>query len=299
MPTIVIAGGTGLLGTALVEALQRERHQVLVLTRRPTRPHDVRWSPGDDDAAWRSRLNGAYGVINLAGTSIAGGRWTATRKRAIRESRVQATRALVRAIHAANEPPAAFISSSAIGFYGMHGDTPATEQTPAGSDFLARVCVDWEAEAIQASSSARVVLLRTGVVLARQGGALPPLALPFRLFVGGPVGTGLQPVSWIHLQDWVEMVKWALTTPLVTGALNLTAPAPVTNAELARTLGRVLRRPAIFKTPAFALRLALGEMADALILEGRRVLPHAALQQGFVFRYANLEDALRQIYGGG
>jgi uncharacterized protein (TIGR01777 family) len=296
MSAIVIAGGTGLLGTALTRALRQAHRAVLVLTRRPTHPHEVRWSLSSDDTTWMSTIDGAHAVINLAGTSIATGRWTAARKKAIRESRLLATRALVRAVRTAAQPPPVFASGSAIGFYGQRGETPATEQTPPGSDFLARLCVDWEAETNEAAATSRVIWLRTGMVLAREGGALPPMALPFRLFAGGPVGTGRQPMSWIHLHDWVEMVIWALTTPTVTGALNVTAPAPVTNAEFARTLGRVLRRPAFIRTPAFPLRLALGEMADALILEGRRVLPEAALQHGFVFRYPTLEAALRQIY---
>jgi hypothetical protein len=171
-----------------------------------------------------------------------------------------------------------------------------TEATPPGTDFLADVCREWEAIALQASPVSRVVLLRSGVVLARNGGALPQLALPFKLFAGGPAGTGQQFVPWIHLHDWVEMVKWALATPAIVGALNVTAPAPVTNEEFSRTLGRVIGRPSWLRAPAPALRLALGEMADALILGGQRVVPELALERGFVFRYPTLEPALRDIY---
>ena len=296
MGTVVIAGGTGLLGTALVEAFSLDGHRVVVLTRHPTREHEVRWSPGQNDSSWARMLSGATAVINLAGTSIAGGRWTAARKAAIRESRTQATSALVRAIADAAQPPATFISSSAVGYYGVRGDEPATETTPPGSDFLAEICRDWEAIASQAANRSRVVLLRSGVVFAREGGALPQLSLPFKLFAGGPAGSGRQVVSWIHVHDWVAMVKWAFATTTIAGPLNVTAPAPVTNEELSRTIGRVLGRPSWLKAPSFALRLVLGEMADALVLGGQRVIPEVARRHGFVFRYPTVESALKEIY---
>jgi uncharacterized protein (TIGR01777 family) len=242
-------------------------------------------------------LSGATAVINLAGTSIASGRWTAARKAAIHESRTQATSALVRAIADVPQPPAAFISGSAVGYYGVRGDDPANESTPPGSDFLAEVCRDWETIANQASTRSRVVLLRSGVVFARHGGALPQLALPFKLFAGGPAGSGKQFVSWIHLHDWVAMVKWALATVTIAGPLNVTAPAPVTNEELSRDIGRALGRPSLLRAPSFALRLVLGEMADALVLGGQRVIPEVARQHGFVFSYPTVESALKQIYG--
>ena len=297
MGTVVIAGGTGLLGTALLEALRHDGHRVVVLTRHPKHDHEVRWSPGHDDSSWVPTLNGATAVINLAGTSIASGRWTAARKASIHESRKQATSALVRAIAATQQAPSAFISGSAVGYYGARGDDPATEATRAGSDFLAEVCRDWESIAKQASNRSRVVLLRSGVVFARQGGALPQLVLPFKLFAGGPAGSGRQFVSWIHLHDWVKMVRWALATTTIEGPLNVTAPAPVTNEELSRTIGRVLGRPSFVRAPSFALRLILGEMADALVLGGQRVVPVVAQQHGFVFRYPTVESALKQIYG--
>ena len=296
MATIVIAGGTGLLGTALAGALRRDHHRVLVLTRHPTREHDVAWSPGEGHGSWASALDGAHAVINLAGTSIAGGRWTTAHKAAIRASRTQATGALVRAIAAAPQPPQVFISASAVGYYGARGEEPAIETTAPGSDFLADVCREWEAIANQASHVSRVVLVRSGVVLARNGGALPQLALPFKLFAGGPAGSGRQFISWIHLDDWIAMVTWAIESAALTGALNATAPAPVTNEEFSRTIARVLHRPSWLRAPAFALRLALGEMADALVLGGQRVLPDVATRNGFVFRYPTLEPALREIY---
>jgi uncharacterized protein (TIGR01777 family) len=293
--TIVIAGGTGFLGSPLVAAWRADGHRVIVLTRRPPRDADeFTWTPGGE-AAWKGVVDGVDAVVNLAGESIAGGRWTAARKRAIRDSRLVATRALAEAIQSARRPPRVLLSGSAVGIYGTGPDS-ATEETPPGTDFLADVCRAWEAEARRAEPSCRVVLLRTGLVLERDGGALPQMALPFRFFAGGPVGSGAQYVSWIHRADWVAMVRWALLAPTVSGPLNLTAPVPVTNAEFSCALGRAMRRPSIVPLPAFALRLVLGEMADALLLEGQRVLPAKASQLGFTFRYEDVQAALNAIY---
>ena len=292
---IVIAGGSGLLGRALTVRLQHDGDTVAVLTRRPRRAFDVAWNPDAPSGAWVETVGAADAVINLAGESINGGRWTAARKAALFDSRVRSTRALARAIQAAGQKPLAFLSGSAIGIYGPHGDEPVTEQTPPGSDFLSRLAVEWEREAMAVAHITRVVLLRTGVVLTREGGALPQMALPFRFFAGGPIGSGRQGVSWIHIDDWVNMVRWALDMPSITGPLNVTAPEPVSNAELARTLGRALDRPAFMRVPAFAVRLALGEMAD-IVVKGQYVFPAKAQSLGFRFRYRQLEEALRAIY---
>lgn len=294
--TIVIAGGSGFLGSALVKAWRTEGHRVLVLTRHPRHPDDVEWSV-EEGGSWTAALDGVDAVVNLAGEGIADRRWSAARKIAILDSRVSATRAIVSAIQAARTPPGVLLNASAIGFYGVRGDEPVTEDAPSGSDFLAMVCRDWEAQANGAATSTRVVLLRTGVVLARHGGALPQMARPFWFFVGGPLGTGRQYVSWIHLTDWVALVRWALATSSVAGPLNLTAPNPVTNAEFSRALARALHRPGVLRAPAFALRAALGEMGEALLLGGQRVVPAKALRLGFEFRYPVLEPALRDIYG--
>jgi uncharacterized protein (TIGR01777 family) len=293
---IVVAGGSGFLGRALVAHLGGEGHQLRVLTRTPRDAHDVAWSPGGGAADWVAEIADADAVINLAGEPIAEGRWSAARKQAIRSSRRHATRALVAAIQAVPRPPRVFISSSAVGIYGNRGNEPVTEESTPGSDFLASVCLDWEAAARDAAVTSRLVLIRTGLVLAREGGALPRLALPFRFYAGGRLGSGRQYVSWIALDDWMAMVAWALEQNAVTGPLNLTAPQPMTNAQFARVLGRVIHRPAAMPTPAFALRLALGEMADAMILGGQRVLPAKAQALGYQFRYSDLEAALRAVY---
>jgi uncharacterized protein (TIGR01777 family) len=292
---IVIAGGSGLLGRALTARLQRDGDTVGVLTRRPQRAFDVAWNPDAPSAPWAETVAAADAVINLAGESISGGRWTAARKALLFDSRVRATRALARAVQAAGQKPLAFLSGSAIGIYGARGDEPVSEETPPGSDFLSRLAVEWEREAMAAAHITRVVLLRTGVVLTREGGALPQMALPFRFFAGGPIGSGRQGVSWIHIDDWVSMVRWALDMPSVTGPLNVTAPEPASNAEFARTLGGVLDRPAFMPAPGFAVRLALGEMAD-IVLKGQYVFPARAQSLGFRFRYPRLEEALRAIY---
>jgi uncharacterized protein (TIGR01777 family) len=284
----VIAGGTGFLGSALAASFRADGHQVTIISRHPHGREQVAWTD-------RSALDGADVVVNLAGTSLDSGRWTEARKAAILHSRVEATEAIVTAITERPRPPI-LLNQSAVGVYGAHGSETLTEQSPPGSDFLASVCVAWEAAAMKAMSMTRVVLLRTGLPLDPAGGALPRLTLPFRLFAGGPLGSGQQYWSWIHLQDWIRMVRWAIDASQINGPLNVTAPAPVTNLELARALGRALHRPAFVPAPAFAIRLVLGEMADAMVLSGQRVLPVKATRGGFQFQYPDLDSALRQIY---
>jgi len=296
---VVVTGGTGFLGGPLVNGLRGDGHEVVVLTRRAARgPGEVQWAPAAGLDVWARSFEGAGAVVNLAGEPIAEGRWTASRKRAILASRLEATSAVVGALRAAGAAGAALLSGSAIGYYGTPGDDPLDERSPPGSDFLATVCREWEAEALEASAHARVLLLRTGLVLAGGGGALQQLALPFHFFAGGPLGSGRQVMSWIHRDDWIAMVRWALAHPDLHGPLNLTAPAPVTNREMASALGRALHRPSFMPAPGFALRLALGEMADAMVLNGQRVLPRVAQTNGFAFRYETVDAALRAIYVG-
>lgn len=293
---IVIAGGTGFLGTRLTERLRADGHHLEILTRHPRRTGEMLWDPLVPSGAWVYSVEHCDVVINLAGEPIAGGRWTAARKDAIRRSRVETTRALARVITQAQPAPRVFVSSSAVGFYGPRGDEPLTEDAPPGRGFLASVCREWEHEAERAAGATRLVLLRSGVVLDR-GGALAQMARPFWFGAGGPVGSGRQHLSWVHHDDWVALICWALINPGASGALNATAPRPVTNADFARTLGAVLHRPSFVRTPAFALRLVLGELAEELLLTGQRAIPTKAQALGFAFQYPTLEPALREIYG--
>lgn len=299
---VVITGGTGLIGTALARELAEGGHEVVVLTRDPARatglPAGVtaaRWDGRTADG-WGHLVAGA-GIVHLAGESIAAGRWTAERKRRIRASRVESGAAVVAAIRGATPRPAVLVQGSAVGYYGPRGDEPVDESAPPGNDFLAQVCVDWEASTAEAEPlGVRRAVARTGVVLARQGGALPKMLLPFRLFAGGPVGSGRQQLPWIQLADEVGAIRFLLERADARGPFNLTAPEPVSNRELARIAGRVLGRPAFFPTPAPLLRLALGEMAD-ILLTGQRAIPKRLLELGYRFRFPTLEPALRDLLG--
>ncbi|MFQ5349330.1 MAG: TIGR01777 family oxidoreductase [Thermoanaerobaculia bacterium] len=236
-------------------------------------------------------------MVHLAGEGIADGRWSAERKRRIRDSRVESSAAVAAAIAAAEPRPAVLLQASAVGFYGPRGDEELTEESSPGEDFLAEVCGRWEqASAAVEELGVRRAVLRTGVVLAREGGARPKILLPFRLFAGGPVGNGRQYMPWIHLADEVGAIRFLLDTATAGGPFNLTAPEPLTNRQFGRVLGRVLRRPSFMPAPAFALKLALGEMSK-ILLEGQRALPRRLEEAGYRFRYPDLETALRDLLG--
>jgi uncharacterized protein (TIGR01777 family) len=303
---IIIAGGSGFLGRALADTLAAAGHHVQILTRQPAtsaraasaRPHErITWTPdGTANGPWASTCSGADLIVNLAGESIAAGRWTAARKAMLRDSRVLPTRSLVQAIARAAQPPAALVSASAIGYYGDRGGETLTEDSEPGQDFLAALGMEWEREALAAAATGtRVVLLRTGIVLDPREGALAKMVPPFRLFAGGPFGSGRQYMSWIHRDDWVSLAQWAIETPAARGPLNLTAPKPVTNADFARALGRALHRPAVIPAPRFALALMLGEMAGPLLFHSQRVLPAKALAGGFLFAYSDVDAALASL----
>jgi len=295
---IVIAGGTGLLGAALVSALRHDGHEVIVLTRRAADGHGyVTWTPDGTVGPWARALDGADAVINLTGESIAAGRWTDARKRALVDSRVLPTRSLADATRRVARPPATFVQSSGLGYYGPRGDEPVTEDMPPGSDFLARTCVAWEEGAAPlAAAGVRLASLRSGPVLATEGGVLARMLLPFRLGLGGPFGDGRHFMPWIHRSDWVDVVRWIVATPSAAGPFNVSAPEPVTNEAFAATLAHVLRRPHLLRAPAFALRAVLGEMAD-VVLTGQRAVPARALALGFRFRFPSLEPAFRDLLG--
>jgi uncharacterized protein len=291
---VAVSGATGLIGRALVARLRARNVRVrrLVRTARPEAPDDIVWDPMRSILP-PNDLEGADAVVHLAGEPLAH-RWTAARKRAIRESRVRGTELIARTVAALERRPRVLLSGSAIGIYGDRGDEPLDEESALGTDFLAGVAREWEAaSAAAADAGVRVTLLRTGIVLSPNGGALERLLTPFRLGVGGPIGSGRQWMSWISLDDHVRAMEHALATTGVHGPVNLVSPNPVTNAEFASTLGRVLSRPALIPVPAFALELAYGEMARATILAGQRVLPKALLRAGFQFAHPTLEQALR------
>ena len=289
---VAVTGASGLIGTAVVRRLEGDGHTVLRLVRRPPRsPREVRWDPdaGTIDAGG---LEGVDGVVHLAGENV-GHRWTAERKRRIQASRAGATRLLARTLSGLQRKPRVLVSASAVGLYGDRGDERLDEMSAPGGGFLAGVVRDWEeaARGVQAAGI-RLVMLRFGVVLSPRGGALQKLLTPFRMGAGGVVGSGRQWMSWISLDDAVDLVMKALVDGRLQGPVNAAAGA-VTNAEFTRTLARVLGRPALVPVPAFALRLLFGEMADETILASQRVQPRVLTQLGYSFRHGELEDALR------
>lgn len=295
---IAITGSSGLIGSHLVPFLTTAGHEVIRLTR--TAAHDgqsAQWDPATG-VLDRARLEGLDAVVHLAGASIAGQRWNDAWKREIRDSRVGPTQRLCTSLAALASPPRVIVSSSAIGYYGDRGSDILTEQSGAGTGFLSEIGTEWEqATAPAARAGIRVVLARTGIVLSPRGGALQQMLLPFKAGMGGPLGSGDQYQSWIGLDDMLGAIVHVIHTEVVSGPVNATAPEPVPQREFARTLGRVLGRPAILPAPAFALRLLLGEMADPLLLASARVVPERLLQTGFSFRNPTLEGCLRHVLG--
>jgi uncharacterized protein len=298
---IVITGGTGLIGNALAREMGSAGHEVVVLTRDPARSgtlppgtRAVRWD-GRTAGDWAKLLDGDTVIVHLAGDAIAVGRWTDEKKRRIRESRVESGRAVLEAVRQAKSKPRALLQGSAVGYYGDTGDAVVTESHPPGDDFLARVCVEWEASTAEVTSlGVRRPVLRTGIVLSSQGGVLPRMALPFRMLAGGPLGNGRQWLAWIHEMDEVGAIRFLIEREDADGPFNLTAPAPLPNRDFSRALGEALHRPSFAPAPGFALRLLLGEMADAL-LHGQRAVPRKLLDLGYVFRYPEALAALRGL----
>lgn len=299
---ILVTGATGLVGGALVAELARGGHTVCRLVRPQTKSEggaagsfDVAWNPETGELG--GAAVGADAVVNLAGASIAEGRWTEPRKQVLRSSRVDATRALVDAIGKMNAKPAVWINASAIGFYGDRGEEILDEASAAGGDFLAGLAKDWEAEALRAEVfRTRVVLMRFGIILAKSGGALPKMMQPMRLGLGGRLGNGKQWMSWVALEDVVRILQMALENSLLRGAVNVVAPEPVTNGMFTEKLAATMKRPAIFAAPAFALKLALGgEKAQSLLLNSQRVMPGVLSSAGYEFREAKLGPALARM----
>jgi uncharacterized protein (TIGR01777 family) len=297
---ILVSGATGLVGSALVRHLSSSGAEVLQLVRKAARDgsREILWNPskGIEDVG---KLEGLDAVVHLAGEPIAEGRWTEDKKRRIRESRVQGTRVLAEALGGLMQKPSVLLSASAIGYYGSRGSEILTEESQPGDDFLAQVCRDWEeATTPAANAGIRVVEMRFGVILSRQGGALAKMLTPFKLGVGGRLGSGQQYMSWVALDDVVGVIDHLLEKDSLSGPVNTVSPNPVTNLEFTKALGEALSRPTLFPAPGFALRLAFGEMADVALLASQRVEPQRLKESGYVFKYPELKDALHHILKG-
>jgi hypothetical protein len=293
---ILVSGSTGLVGGTLVPFLTTGDHHVVRLVR-GTSEQGIRWDP-DEGEIEGAKLEGFDAVVHLAGENIAGGRWTDARKKRIRDSRVKGTRLLAETLARLKKKPKALVCASAIGFYGDRGDRVLDESATAGEGFLSDVCVDWENAAEPAvAAGIRVIHLRFGVILAAAGGALAKMLLPFKLGFGGVLGSGDQYMSWVTVDDAVGMIHYAIENEALTGPVNAVSPSPVTNREYTHTVGKVLARPTLLPVPAFGVRLALGEMAEELLLASTRVVPAKLLRAGYPFRFAELESALRHILG--
>lgn len=297
---IIIAGATGFIGSILTERLWDQFHSLVLLSRKPPAEVGVSkkewfaWMP-PAGGEWEKAVDGSDGIINLAGEPIAGKRWTKEQKGKLRSSRIDATGTLVRAIGKAKVKPKFLVSASAVGYYGPHGDETLTESSAAGGDFLSRLCADWEAEALKAEAhGVRVATVRTGIVLGKGQGALAKMVPPFKMFLGGPLGSGQQYMPWIHIEDEISLLLFLIENEKASGAFNATAPNPVTMEEFAKALGEVLNRPAWVSVPPSALALIAGEMAD-MLLTGQRAVPEAATKLGYVFKYSTIRGALQSL----
>jgi len=291
---VVVSGGTGFLGTPLVKRLAARGDDVTVLTRDPSQ--GLEWHP-PRQGAWSARAGEADVVVNLAGENIGEGRWSDARKQQLISSRLDATSALVEAMQNNLAQHRTFISASAVGYYGLLGDEVVNESSPRGSGFLAELSEKWEAAAREATPFARVVLLRFGVVLDRSGGALAKMLLPFRLGIGGRIGSGEQWMSWVDREDVLRAIEFAVDNDNLRGIYNVTSPNPVRNRDFVRALGRALHRPTLLPTPALPLRIAFGQMADEALLGGQRAVPSRLAKEGFAFQYATVEQSFARTFG--
>jgi hypothetical protein len=305
---IIISGGSGLIGSELAKELLENGHELVILSRNPGRVTNlpnrlqmIGWD-GKTSQGWGHLVEGAEAIINLAGENIAGEkffpvRWTVERKRVILQSRLDAGKALIEAIRATESKPGLLVQSSAIGYYGPLHDETVDENWPAGRDFLAKTCQAWEDSTAEVESlGVRRAIIRTGVVLSSQGGAFARLLLPFKLFAGGPLGSGKQYLSWIHMADQVGAIRFLIENPVAQGVYNLTAPQPVNNAVLARIIGQVMGRPSFIPVPAFVFRMLFGEVAT-VVVDGQRVLPNRLQQLGYSFQFKQAEEAVRNLLG--
>lgn len=294
----LIPGGSGMIGTALTRNLLADGHEVVILSRSsqtkvPAGARLVQWD-AQTSQGWASELNGADAVVNLAGATL-DHRWTEGYKKIAWDSRENAGKAITAAVEQVEQKPRVVIQSSAVGYYGPRDDQPVTEDTPPGDDFLASICAAWEASSKGVEEhGVRRAIIRSGVVLSTEGGALPKLALAMKLFAGGPLGSGKQYMSWIHIDDEVKAIRALIDNESASGPFNLTAPNPHTNREFVKTLGKVMKRPSFMPAPAFAIKLVFGEMST-VVLDGQRVLPTCLQEMGFEFKYGELEAAFREL----
>src|SRR5882672_5236445 len=294
---VLIAGASGLVGSALIPALEAEGGEVTRLVRTSAGAGEIEWHPNNDQID-ATHLEGFDAIINFAGENIAGGRWTDDVKRKIHDSRANGTHLLSEAIAGLKQPPKVFLCASATGIYGDRDDEILDEQSDSGGGFLAGVCREWEqATEPAAAAGVRTVNLRFGPILAREGGMLAKLLTPFKMGMGGKVGSGKQYISWIALDDAVKAIKLAIDDQTIHGPLNVVSPNPVTNEEFTKTLGHVLNRPTALAVPAFAARLAFGEMADEMLLTSQKVIPKRLSRAGFQFQYPALADAMKKYIG--
>ncbi len=305
MDKVIVTGATGFIGKALCFRLEREGYQVVALSRNPEKGQRLfgpkfsvaKWD-GANASEWREYAEGAHAIVNLAGENIGSGRWTSNRKQAILQSRLDAGKAVVEAVESASVKPRVVVQASAVGFYGSCGNDSIDESSSPGKDFLAAVAMEWEESTQEVESfGVRRVVIRSGVVLGAEGGALIQLLKPFRLFAGGPLGSGRQWFSWIHIEDEVNAILFLLKREDLKGIFNLSAPHPLLQKDLARLLGKIMRRPSWFPTPGFLLRAILGEMAEEMLLVSQKVAPKHLLEAGYRFLYPEAEHALKDILG--
>jgi len=301
MKKVCIAGATGFIGGNLVKFLSESDYHIISLTRnvkksekllKQANEHILFDATSDD---FNNAIENSYAVINLSGASIGGKRWTKKTKKAILESRINSTQAISNAINKTINPPKVFINASAVGIYNDEADYFITEKSQNGNGFLANVCKQWEAEAFKTWDKCRVVTARMGIILDKKGGALAKMLLPYKLFIGGPLGSGRQWMPWTHIEDTVRLFKWAMEKESISGPVNFSSPNPVQMGTFAKTLGKILKRPAFFKVPSFLLKILLGE-SSVIVLTGQRAIPQKALENGFQFKHDNLEKALFSIF---
>jgi uncharacterized protein (TIGR01777 family) len=294
---ILISGASGLVGTNLIPTLTAKNHDVYKLVRKaPQSADEIQWdSETGFSESEKAKLENFDAVIHLAGDNVASENWSQKKKKSIRDSRVVGTKVLVDALKDLQHPPKHFISASAVGFYGDGKDEILTEESDQGAGFLPEVCAEWEAEAKKAESFARVVCMRIGVVLAKDGGALEKMLTPFKFGIGGTVGSGKQWMSWIALDDIVSIINFFLENENLKGSFNLTAPNPATNQEFTKALGHAISRPTVLPIPEFAIKLMFGEMGETLLLTGARVLPKRLEEAGYKFQFTNLDEAIKSV----